>query len=77
MIYQANYKLCDYNTVFQAELRAIERSAIFFNQSGYCGYIKFYVDSQSAITALNQNLMEDKMVAKCIRSLNKLGKNVK
>ena len=60
-------------TVFQAEVTAIARAALAMIDANITGrFINFYIDSQSAIRALDSYMVRLKSVADCKRILNKV-----
>ena len=66
--------LGQYATVFQAEIRAISMAAITLLDRGIKGKnINFYVDSQSAIKALQSYTTFMKSVLECKKLVNKVG----
>lgn len=62
-------------TVFQAEVLAIKLASDYILSMGLNALlITFYVDSQSALLALEQRQVRSKLVLECIESLNILGR---
>ena len=70
-------RLPDYATVFQAEIKAIERAATLALTQKDIRYVKIFVDSQAAIKALDNHSVRSRAVADAIGSLNELAKQVK
>ena len=66
------------NTVFQAEVTAIRKSAEMLLGSGHDKQnITFYSDSQASLAALNKLTVNSDTVEKCLNALNALGKKNK
>ena len=64
-------------TVFQGEVFAVQRAASMMEDMEAKGPKHFYIDSQSAIRALNKIECESKTVENCRSVLTKLGKRGK
>ena len=69
VIFQESYRLPDKATVFQAEIYAINRAAIFLQQLNPA-FIKIYVDSQAALLALNNKNISSRLVGDTVHNLN-------
>ena len=78
---QGVFSLGEYTTVFQAEILAISTACLaILEQEISDEVINFYIDSRSAISALESYIIQDKSVGDCKRHLNKLseyGNNVR
>ena len=67
--------LGEHATVFQAEITAISAASLSMLDAGITNkVIQFYIDSQSAIKALESYIVHNKSVGECKRLLNKLSK---
>ncbi len=67
-------KLKDENSVFQAEVRAVQKAAEYLiDQVNLGDNVVFRIDSQSAIAALTKTETNDPLLMECMISLNKLG----
>jgi len=67
-----SYQMDDRNTVFQAEVAAINQACknmAYFTEAK----IVFRVDSQAALQAIKNTEIHDPLVDECIKNLNKLG----
>ena len=71
-LYSHSFRLPDKSTVFQAEIFAINRAAIFLRSIPHPRYIKFFVDSQAALLALNNTTVTSRLVGDTIHNLNLL-----
>ena len=79
IIYRQSYSLPNKASIFQAELEAIRQAAAFFNRNKThypAKYIKFLVDSQAALKALNSTTVKSETVSRTIRELSKLGYDI-
>ena len=65
-----SYRLPDQASVFQAEIFAINKAAIFIQRIGNAKFIKFFVDSQAALLALNNKNVTSRIVGDTIHNLN-------
>ena len=70
-------RLPDYATVFQAEIKAIDRAAALLAGQEDVRYVKIFVDSQAAILALKNSEVRSKTVEDAIGSLNKLARKTR
>ena len=74
VIYNGNFYLGNNTTVFQAEVKALQKSAEMLNKKGWVNQtITFFSDSQASLAALNKLTVNSDTVDKCIKSLNELG----
>ena len=73
------YRLPDYATVFQAEVTAVSRAAETLSALGKdrVKYVKIFIDSQAAISAIGNPRIKSIAVARAITSLNTLAKMAK
>ena len=79
IIYRQSYSLPGSASIFQAELEAIRQAAAFFNRhkTRYpAKYVKFLVDSQAALKAVNSSDIKSETVQRTIRELSKLGSDI-
>jgi ribonuclease HI len=74
-----SFRLLDECTVFQAEVIAIREAALEFAKGSYpeCKYVKFFVDSQAALMAVCNPMVQQSSVGTAIEALNKLRKKCK
>ena len=72
----ASFRLPNYATVFQAEIKAVERAALAARNlwSDEMKVVKFFVDSQAALLALGKGSLSSKSVADAVLALNDLAK---
>ena len=78
VIYNGNFYLGNNTTVFQAEVKALQKSADMLHSNGWVNQtITFFSDSQASLAALNKMTVNSDTVNKCIDSLNLLGTNNK
>ena len=68
-------KLPDYSTVFQAEVVAIRLACEQINKNASPKFVKIFVDSRAALSALQARLTKSRTVLDTINSINKLAKN--
>ena len=68
------YRLPDGCTVFQAEVAAVASMADALSevQDGSVKYVKIFIDSQAAISAIGNPLVKSKIVERAVDSLNRL-----
>ena len=71
-ILENKFKLPDYATVFQAEINAILEASKEMMEKVKFKYVKFFIDSQAAILALDSPDITSKIVARTKRALNEL-----
>ena len=78
-ISSASYHLPNYSTVFQAEIIAINRACRQLIQTGTqeVKYVKFFVDSQAAITALQNPIIKSRTVWDTVNLLEELADKVR
>ena len=69
-IIELSFRLPDKASVFQAEIFAINQAAIILQNLTNCFYIKFFVDSQAALLALNKKTINSRLVGDTIHNLN-------
>ena len=69
------YKLPDCCTVFQAEIKAILEAAKHLITHNRYKYVKFFIDSQAAILALDSNKITSSLVRDAKLALNKAAAN--
>ena len=67
---EMSFRLPDKASVFQAEIFAINQAAIFLQNSTRSSYIKFFVDSQAALMALNNKNVTSRLVGDTMHNLN-------
>ena len=74
VIFEGSHRLPDHATVFQAEVTAIAVAAqrLAATNQPEVKYVKFQVDSQAALLALDNPFVRSKTVACAIDSLNRL-----
>ena len=65
------FKLPVYCTVFQAEIKAVFEAAKYLNEHKNYRYIKFFIDSQAAILALDNQKISSTLVKEAKIMLNK------
>ena len=65
-----SFRLPDKATVFQAEIFAINRAAIFVQSMPNITFTKFFVDSQAALQALNKKDITSRLVGDTVHNLN-------
>ena len=65
-----SYRLPDKASVFQAEIFAINQAAIILQNHLLKKYIKFFVDSQAALLALNKKFITSRLVGDTVHNLN-------
>ena len=75
------FRLPDGATVFQAEIMAITKAANLVQEQcrqepGRIKYVKFYIDSQAAISAVGNPYVKSQAVAQAIENLNELASSV-
>ena len=68
------FKLPSTATVFQAEIKGILEAAKKVRDMNEIKYIKFYVDSQAALLALEAPSVKSKLVLDAIHELNEAGR---
>ena len=75
---EQSFRLPNYCTVFQAEIKAINEAAKRLTLDQNYKYVRFFIDSQAAILALESRIITSKLVSETIRSLNiaSLGRNI-
>ena len=74
VIYNGNFYLGNNTTVFQAEVKALQKSADMLYNKGWTNQtITFFSDSQASLAALNKLTVNSDTVDKCINALNVLG----
>jgi len=74
-VHHISARLPDHATVFQAEITAITEAAKFIDQHTWNrtpNEVCFFVDSQSALGAINNPKISSKTVEKAVKTLNKL-----
>ena len=73
------YHLPDYATVFQAEVIAINRACryLLHNKPRGLHYVKFFVDSQAAIAALQNPILKSRTVWDTVELLEQLANTAK
>ena len=71
-ITELSFRLPDKASVFQAEIFAINQAAIFLQNLSGLHYIKFFVDSQAALLALNNKSITSRLVGDTVHNLNLL-----
>ncbi len=77
-IYNGSFYLGKNNTIFQAEIAAIRKSADWLSQKGYKNQvITFHSDSQASLAAIANPAVNSSSVAGCITALNALGEHNK
>ena len=69
---EACFRLPDHATVFQAEIMAIREAADILANLDNLTQIKFYVDSQAALRALQNHMVKSKLVLQTIQQLRKV-----
>ena len=67
---EMSYRLPDKCSVFQAEIFAINQAALILQRLGYPKYIKFFVDSQAALMALDNKSVTSRLVGDTVHNLN-------
>ena len=67
---ELSFRLPDKSSVFQAEIFAINQAAIFLQSHQTPAYIKFFVDSQAALLALNNKCVTSRLVGDTMHNLN-------
>ena len=67
---QLSFRLPDKASVFQANIFAINQAAIFLQTLPNNTYIKFFVDSQAALLALNNKSVTSRLVGDTVHNLN-------
>ena len=78
MIYNGHFYLGDNTSVFQAELKAIQKSAEMLHSKGWINKnITIFSDSQASLAALSKLTITSDTVNKCNKALNILGENNK
>ena len=76
-VHEDKFKLPSVCTVFQAEIKAILEAARYLTTTDKYKYVKFFVDSQAAILALDNHKISSTLVHKAICALNDASKNRK
>ena len=71
-----SFRLPDKASVFQAEIFAINQAAIEL-QKHETQYIKFFIDSQAALLALNKSIITSRLVGDTVHNLNLLSGSVR
>ena len=73
------YSLPDYATVFQAEVLAVREAAKTLSNMNDPGmnFVKIFVDSQAAISAIGNPLVTSRVVAQAVEALNVLAGRVR
>ena len=66
-----SYKLHKSNTVFQAELMAIKQAALTLSTLEGFKFVRFYVDSQAALMALDVTWYKSQLVKETFDALNR------
>ena len=69
-IYSESFRLPNKASVFQAEILAINQAALFLHDLHNLKYIKFFVDSQAALLALNNKTISSRLVGDTVHNLN-------
>ena len=70
-----SFRLPDHCTVFQAEIMAIKQAACYLmEEENAAKYVRFFVDSQAAILALNSDNISSQLVRQTKSELNEAGK---
>ena len=72
LIHEQSFRLPNKATVFQAEIFAINQAAIYLQSFNNTYYIKFFVDSQAALLALNNKSISSRLVGDTVHNLNLL-----
>ena len=72
-----SFRLPDHSTVFQAEIFAINQAAIAVLNMPNFQFIKFFVDSQAALLALNNKHVTSRLVGDTIHNLNLISGHVR
>ena len=70
VILEESYRLPNKATVFQAEIYAINKAALYLQSINCPQYVKFFVDSQAALLALNNKSVSSRLVGDTIHNLN-------
>ena len=65
-----SFRLPDQATVFQAEILAINKAAIYIQSLENTNYIKIFVDSQAALQALSKKDITSRLVGDTVHNLN-------
>ena len=73
---ELSFRLPNKASVFQAEIFAINQAALFLQQHQF-SYIKFFVDSQAAILALNKKSIHSRLVGDTVHNLNLVSGNLR
>lgn len=71
-IHSHSYRLPNDASVFQAEILAIQQAALTLQHMGNVPHVKFFVDSQAALLALNADNIMSKSTLQTIHEVNKI-----
>ena len=74
-VQEEKFRLPAHSTVFQAEIKAILEAAAALNDTPKYKFVRFFVDSQAAIKALQAREITSKLVLNTVNELNKAGIN--
>ena len=69
------FRLPEHSTVFQAEIKAIYKAAAALKETQKYKYVRFFIDSQAAIKALDSRTVTSRLVLDTINELNDASKN--
>ena len=72
LIINERFKLPEYATVFQAEILAIREAAYILQTLRYMPTIKFFVDSQAALLALQSSEVSSRLVLQTMHAVNEI-----
>ena len=72
-----SFRLPDKASVFQAEIYAINQAALFIHNLPNFQFIKFFVDSQAALLALNSKDISSRLVGDTVHNLNLISGSVR
>ena len=70
VLFTESYRLPNKASVFQAEIFAINKAALYLQTLNNIRYVKFFVDSQAALLALNNKTISSRLVGDTIHNLN-------
>ena len=74
-IREEQFNLPEQCSVFQAEVLAIKKAATDLVAMGGYRFVRFFVDSQAALLAINSKQISSKLVEEAVLALNKASEN--
>ena len=75
LVARESFRLPQYCSVFQAEIKAIKEAASALSRTEKYKFVRFFIDSQAAIKALDSRDITSCLVRDAKNELNKAAKN--